>query len=325
MRKPAKQAAKKPAAKSAPETLARAITEAPRLVSAKATRARLTEWLDGVARTPAGKALNRLVGASPKLAALLAGIAESSPYLWDLASSKPSRLRAILESDPAANLDALLAKTERAVAASNDEAEVMRLLRRMKSESALLIALADIGGVWPVMHATTAITALADTAIRAAAKFLLADAVRRGKLKPVDPAQPEIGSGLIVLAMGKMGANELNYSSDIDLIVLYDAAAPHSLIGRRGRVRVRITRALVKLLQSARWTDTCSGSICDCVPTASTKSGSLIAAALDYYGTVGQNGARGHDKGARMCRRYHGGRSLPARSLAVLLAQISRF
>jgi glutamate-ammonia-ligase adenylyltransferase len=35
-----------------------------------------------------------------------------------------------------------------------------------------------------------------------------------------DAEHPEVGSGLVVLAMGKMGAGELNYSSDIDLIVL---------------------------------------------------------------------------------------------------------
>src|SRR5471032_1655345 len=150
MRKPAKRAAKKPAAKSAPDTLAGAIVDAPRLVSAKAARARLAEWLSSIARTPAGKALNRLVGNSPKLATLLAAIGESSPYLWDLASTKPARLRDILESEPAAHLQALLAKTDRAVAASEDDGEAMRLLRRMKSEAALLIALADIGGVWPV-------------------------------------------------------------------------------------------------------------------------------------------------------------------------------
>ena len=38
------------------------------------------------------------------------------------------------------------------------EAEAMQLLRRMKSEAALLIALCDIGGVWPVMQVTAALT-----------------------------------------------------------------------------------------------------------------------------------------------------------------------
>ena len=109
-----------------------------------------------------------------------------------------------------------------AVAATSDEAEAMRLLRHMKAEAALLIALADIGGVWPVMRATRALTDLADAAVDAAARFVLAEAARAGRLAPKDEARPQDGSGYIVLAMGKMGAFELNYSSDIDLIVFYD-------------------------------------------------------------------------------------------------------
>ena len=100
------------------------------------------------------------------------------------------------------------------------------MLRRMKGEAALLIALADIGGVWPVMRAARALTDLADKAVDAATRFVLAEAARAGRLLPEDKSQPQTGSGYIVLAMGKMGAFELNYSSDIDLIVLYDPAAP---------------------------------------------------------------------------------------------------
>ena len=47
-----------------------------------------------------------------------------------------------------------MAETASAVAAAEDEATAMRLLRRMKAEAALLIALADIGDVWPVMQVT---------------------------------------------------------------------------------------------------------------------------------------------------------------------------
>ena len=147
---------------------------------------------------------------------------------------------------PTQHLAALLAENGRAVAASEDEAEAMRLLRRMKAEAALLIALADIGGVWPVMRATRALTDLADSAVDAAARFALAEAARDGRLSPKDKARPQDGSGYIVLAMGKMGAFELNYSSDIDLIVFYDPAAPAVPDRRRGGRAVRARDA-------ARW------------------------------------------------------------------------
>ena len=82
-----------------------------------------------------------------------------------------------------------------------------------------MIALCDIGGVWPVMQVTAALTDLAVASVQSALRFLLQQEAARGRIVPTDPDRPEDGSGLIVLAMGKMGAGELNFSSDIDLIV----------------------------------------------------------------------------------------------------------
>ena len=78
----------------------------------------------------------------------------------------------------------------------------MRLLRGMKSEAALLIALCDIGGVWPVMRVTAALTDLAVTSVQSALRFLLQQEAARGKMSPPNPDRPEDGSGLIVLGMG---------------------------------------------------------------------------------------------------------------------------
>jgi glutamate-ammonia-ligase adenylyltransferase len=126
----------------------------------------------------------------------------------------------------------------------------MRLLRHMKSEAALLIALCDIGGVWPVMEVTAALTELAVAAVQAALRYLLRQEAARGRLSPPSPDSPEDNSGLIVLAMGKMGAGELNYSSDIDLIVFFDpkagALAPDI---EPQPFFVRITQGLARLLQ----------------------------------------------------------------------------
>ena len=112
----------------------------------------------------------------------------------------------------------------------------MRLLRRMKAEASLLIALADIGGVWPVMRVTAALTALADAAVGARGALSARSSGARGQASARERAEPEAGSGYIVLAMGKMGAGELNYSSDIDLIVFYDAGRPARAGHRAGAV-----------------------------------------------------------------------------------------
>ena len=66
---------------------------------------------------------------------------------------------------------------------------------------------------------------------------------RVARLSPPDPDRPEEGSGLIVLAMGKMGAGELNYSSDIDLIVFFDPAAPTLAPGYRAAAVLRARHA----------------------------------------------------------------------------------
>jgi glutamate-ammonia-ligase adenylyltransferase len=283
--------------------LAQQIVHAPRLASPEQARARVTDWLAEISGDEAGKALERLVADSPKFEALLTGLADGSPFLWELASTEPGRLLDVLQSDPEERLAALLADTVRAVSSTRDEAEAMRLLRRMKAEGALLIGLADIGGAWPVMRATRAITDLADAALGAAVRFLLADAARRGKLKPPDPEHPEIGSGYIVLAMGKMGAHELNYSSDIDLIVFYDPLAPGLVSdGEPTAFFVRITRGLVKLLQER----TADGYVFRVdlrlrPDPASTQIAISTDAALEYYASVGQNWERAAMIKARPC------------------------
>ncbi len=78
--------------------------------------------------------------------------------------------------------------------ATADEDEAMRALRRMKAEASLLIAIADIGGVWPVPQVTQALTELSDCAVQGAVRFLLNDAVRRERLSPDDPSRPGVHS-----------------------------------------------------------------------------------------------------------------------------------
>ena len=179
----------------------------------------------------------------------------------------------------------------------------MRQLRRMKAEVSLLIALADIGGVWPIMRCAHALTALADAAVGAAVRFLLAEAARAGRLAPADPSEPEIGSGYIVLALGKMGGFELNYSSDIDLIVFYDPEAP-ALSGdiEPGPMFVRLTQRLVKLLQER----TADGYVFRTdlrlrPDPSSTPIAVSKAAAMSYYESIGQNWERAAMIKARAC------------------------
>jgi [glutamine synthetase] adenylyltransferase / [glutamine synthetase]-adenylyl-L-tyrosine phosphorylase len=283
-------------------TLAERISRAPKLVDAEAARARLYDWL---AELPSAEArpLKALLDEKPTISTLLESIAESSPFLWEMVTRQPKRLLRLFRADPDQYFTALLSGHGGDIASSTSEVEVMRLLRVMKSEAALLIALADIGGVWPVMSAARALTSLADTAVAAATRFVLAEAMRAGRIVPRDKLNPETGSGYIVLAMGKMGAFELNYSSDIDLIVLYDAATsalPEE--AEPSTLFVRLTQRLVKLLQER----TADGYVFRTdlrlrPDPASTAVAISTAAAAGYYESVGQNWERAAMIKARAC------------------------
>ncbi|MGA9034426.1 MAG: bifunctional [glutamine synthetase] adenylyltransferase/[glutamine synthetase]-adenylyl-L-tyrosine phosphorylase [Pseudolabrys sp.] len=281
--------------------LAERIAIAPKFIDAKAARARLGDWLSGL--NSVEKPLKTLLAKNPTVRALLESLAESSPFLWDLASRDPKRLLRLLQTDPDRHLAFSLSAYGRDIASSKDEVEAMRLLRRMKSEIALLIALADIGGVWPVMRAARALTDLADTAVDAATRFVLAEVTRAGRLMPKDKANPQRDSGYIVLAMGKMGAFELNYSSDIDLIVLYDPAAPAlPKDAEPSTLFVRVTQRLVKLLQER----TADGYVFRTdlrlrPDPASTAIAISTPAAAAYYESVGQNWERAAMIKARAC------------------------
>jgi glutamate-ammonia-ligase adenylyltransferase len=282
-------------------SLAQRITAAPGLSVPDEADARIGDWLGGIADTPAGKTLRRLCRVQPTLGALMMGLAEASPYLWELIRAEPERLVVLLETDPERRFDDILAEAARAIAATHDDGEVMRQLRRMKAEAALLIALADIGGVWPVTQVIDLQTRLANAAVAISVDYLLADARRRGKLEIIEPAHPARGSGYIVLAMGKMGAGELNYSSDIDLIVFYDAAAL-SRGTEPAPFYLRLTRRLVKLLQER----TADGYVFRTdlrlrPDPASTQIAISTAAALDYYESRGQNWERAALIKARPC------------------------
>ena len=264
---------------------------------------RVAEWLAGIARTARGKALRSLIEDYPPLAGVLGGIAGEAPYLWDLVRADASRILRLLAASPQNALAALLAAAREGAAAAAGREELMRVLRLMKAEAALLVALADIGGAWPLSQVTAALSNVAETALGIAVQHLLAEAAGRGKLVPADPQSPERGSGYIVLAMGKMGGHELNFSSDIDLMLFFDPREP-VLASRAEPAQffVRLSRDLVKLLQER----TAEGYVFRVdlrlrPDPSSTQIAISIEAALDYYESRGQNWERAALIKARPC------------------------
>jgi len=256
--------------------------------------AKLADLATETARRPELARLSALL-AEPGPRSVLSAIFVGSPFLSGLASRDLDRLQRILTSEPNTRLDEILAG---AMAAAADPAMtiagLMRTLRQAKAEVALLAAIADLGEVWPVMTVTAALTRLADVACGAATRFTFGQAAARGDWQPRDPANPEAGSGYFVLAMGKHGAFELNYSSDIDLIVFFepDLATVRPGLEAAG-LFVRMTKDLVRILHERAADGYVFRTDLRLRPDpGATQVAISTEAALGYYETVGQNWER---------------------------------
>lgn len=180
---------------------------------------------------------------------LLDGVFGNSPFLTRILRIHPDWLPRLVDEPPAATLDKLIARTL-AAAASPAQGDLMRELRLAKAEAAILIALADITSTWNLEEVTAALTAFADAAVQASVEWLLKDAARRGQILRPAEEMTQAGSGLAILGMGKYGSRELNYSSDIDIVVFYEPGQLPLKDGvEEGTFFVRLTQALVKILQ----------------------------------------------------------------------------
>jgi glutamate-ammonia-ligase adenylyltransferase len=225
--------------------------------------------------------------------AWLEAVAAGSPYLRLLMLHHRDVVSGFLEGDSESLFTSLMAGIASA-SLGEEQAVVMAALRQGKARSALLIALCDLAGVWTVDQVTAHLTTMADTMLQATVNWLLRDAARAGKMHLADAADPAYHSGYVALAMGKHGAVELNYSSDIDLIILYDAeTAPVTAGTEPATFFVRLTKRLVTLLQDA--TEDGYGLRVDLRlrpdPRATQVAISLEAAAI-YYESMGQNWER---------------------------------
>ena len=226
--------------------------------------------------------------------AALEPVFAASPYLAGLARRRPEQLRAILESEPRARLRTILAAAAALEADPGDAAAMGVALRRLKAELHLLTALCDLGGVWDLDVVTGALSDFADAAVRAALASAAAQEIASGRLLAAPDSSLGPVPGLFAIAMGKHGARELNYSSDIDISVFYD---PDRLPVAEGteveKTAVRLTQAMASLLQERTHEGYVFRVDLRLRPDpSSTPHAVSVPAALDYYETVGQNWER---------------------------------
>jgi len=224
---------------------------------------------------------------------LLDAVFGHSPFLCRLAAGDPAFTLRILDQGPDAVLSDILAGLAAAPEGEN-EAQLKTRLRIAKKRAALTIAMADIGGDWALEQVTGGLSNVAEGCLQAACDFCLGEAARREAIVLADPAAPSVGSGLVVLGMGKLGARELNYSSDIDIIILFDpevmqTTKPDDL----QPAMVRLARQLLRVMDER----TSDGYVFRTDlrlrpdPSATPLAISVLAAE-SYYESLGQNWER---------------------------------
>jgi [glutamine synthetase] adenylyltransferase / [glutamine synthetase]-adenylyl-L-tyrosine phosphorylase len=229
-----------------------------------------------------------------RAASFLSGVFAGSSYLTGIAERYPQLLAATLYTAPELQFDEILSRTKREAQEAGSQRDVMRILRQGKTEVAFLTALADLAGIWSVEEVTRRLSDAADLFVSAAIWFILRRAASTGKLQPPDPENPEKGSGLVILAMGKYGAHELNYSSDIDLIVFYcnDCAQLGPGVVP-GPFFVQLTRDLVHIMQERTADGYVFRTDLRLRPDPnSTQAAISTEAAFRYYENLGQNWER---------------------------------
>jgi [glutamine synthetase] adenylyltransferase / [glutamine synthetase]-adenylyl-L-tyrosine phosphorylase len=273
------------------------LVEAPPVADAERAEARLADFIERAEAEPGAKALLPHLEAG-LLRDLLMAIADHSPFLWQLVLIDPARLAGLARSAPEeaartlADNQANLFREFRG--GGLPRADVGRAFRRNRNAHALLVALADLGGVWTIEEATQSLSDFADASVRGGVDLVLTETADLGRIALANPDAPGERSGFTVLALGKHGAGELNYSSDIDLVVFFDphtSALPES--AEPATVYTRIAQQLARLLQER----TPDGYVHRVdyrlrPDPGSTPTAVSLASAYTYYETVGQNWER---------------------------------
>ena len=234
------------------------------------------------------------VEADPTARGLLEAVFSNSPFLTRCALAEIPFLREILGSGPDTAFGHVIASMKDELSRLMDQDRLMRELRIARRRVALVVALADITDHWPLERITQALSDFADGALSATISHLMLQAAEKGDLVLADEYFPEDDCGYVALAMGKHGARELNYSSDIDLIVLYEPMKADYRGSRSVQEAfIRMTQRLVAILDQR----TADGYVCRVDLRLRPDPGSTpvaipCAAALAYYANRGENWER---------------------------------
>jgi glutamate-ammonia-ligase adenylyltransferase len=273
------------------------LTQAPPVSDLRRAKAQLADFIKRAREEPQASALLPHLE-SGLFRDLLLSLADHSPFLWQLVASDPVRMAELVLHMPEEAHHAIvesqgrLFRELRSGAITRDDA--VRAFRRNRNAHALLVALTDIGGLWSVEEVTQALSDFADASVAGGVNLVLTETAELGRINLLNPDNPGEGSGFTVLALGKHGAGELNYSSDIDLVIFFDPETPALKEGAEAAtIYTRIAQQLARLLQER----TSDGYVHRVdyrlrPDPGSTPTAVSLPSAYVYYETVGQNWER---------------------------------
>lgn len=224
---------------------------------------------------------------------LLTAVFANSPYLCRAALREPAALTALFSQGPESVLDGACRKALD-VGETADLQTAMTALRRAKTQTALTVAVCDIAGHCTLEQVTTALARFADAALKGALRFALKEAAAGTELESWQGADIESRCGLTILGMGKYGAFELNYSSDIDIVAFFDDDTfPFRKFDEPRPAAVEIVKRVVKLIGEI----TADGYVFRVdlrlrPDASSTQIAISLDAAAEYYEEMGQNWER---------------------------------
>ncbi|MGE3713361.1 MAG: bifunctional [glutamine synthetase] adenylyltransferase/[glutamine synthetase]-adenylyl-L-tyrosine phosphorylase [Alphaproteobacteria bacterium] len=248
---------------------------------------------NALAQKPGYESIAEWIGSQSDNAAL-ESFFNYSPYLTTLALTHPDVVHAVATQGAEACFADILRHIVPLEHTDNKFIQLKHQLRMAKRKVALLTAIADITEEWPLEKVTLALSEFAEKALQHSVEHILLNASRRGEIELADTAHSAAGSGIIILGMGKLGGHELNYSSDIDLIIFFRK----NRLNYKGRQTEqhfmnRLAQDLVNIMQDR----TAEGYVFRTdlrlrPDPASTPPAITTEAAFIYYESVGQNWER---------------------------------
>lgn len=209
----------------------------------------------------------RIVHSSPYLTRLL----DRHPDIWDMCWQYGAEATVASIEESIENMD------------GHESKQWMQLMRVGKQRMALAIAVADISRTWDVDRVTSALSDYADRMLQLALQMAL-------KMH----SMPNETSGLAMFALGKLGAHSLNYSSDIDILAIFDPDMTEYMGDKSlQNVMNKIVQDTITLLEERTQEGYIFRTDLRLRPDpSSTPIAVNLGGALSYYESVGQNWER---------------------------------